>query len=165
MMNTVYISVGTNIGNKVSNCRLAIKKIISISNSCKISSFYKTSSWGYEDDFFINFVVKITTSLNPNKLLKKLLFIENEMGRIRPTSGYSSRIIDFDILFFENKVLQKSNLVIPHPKYHLRNFVLVPLLEIAPDFVCPKFKITIKELVKQSTDKNTVEKLSIYLNL
>ena len=99
-MNTVYISVGTNIGNKVSNCRLAIKKIISISNSCKISSFYKTSSWGYEDDFFINFVVKITTSLNPNKLLKKLLFIENEMGRIRPTSGYSSRIIDFDILFF-----------------------------------------------------------------
>jgi len=159
MVHSVYISIGTNQGNKVNNCNLAIKKLRAISEISKISSFYKTSSWGYDDDFFINFVVQINTTSSPEILLQKLLFIENQMGRVRIGNNYSSRVIDFDILFFDYLIIKQSNLVIPHPYFHLRRFVLLPLLEIAPNFICPQKKMTISKLLKKCGDKNSVEKL------
>ena len=159
MIHSVYISIGTNKGDKVNNCNLAIKKLRAISEVLKISSFYKTSSWGYDDDFFINFVVQINTIFSPEILLQKLLFIENQMGRIRMEKNYSSRVIDFDILFYEDLIIKKSNLVIPHPYLYLRKFVLIPLLEIAPNFICPQKKISISKLLKKCGDKNSVEKL------
>ena len=158
MIHKVYISIGTNKGNKVKNCHLAIKKLRSISKVSEISSFYKTSSWGYKDDFYLKFVVKIYTAFSPNKLLNKLLFIEKEMGRIRETDGYTSRIIDFDILFFNNLVFRDSNLIIPHPQLYFRKFVLIPLLEIAPHFECPQKKTKILDLLRECNDQNSVEK-------
>ena len=159
MVHSVYISIGTNQGNKVNNCNLAIKKLRDISEISKISSFYKTSSWGFDDDFFINFVVQINTIFSPEILLQKLLFIENQMGRVRIGNEYSSRVIDFDILFFDDVIIKQSNLVIPHPQLYLRKFVLIPLLEIAPNFICPHKKMSISKLLKKCSDKNSVEKL------
>ena len=159
MVHSVYISIGTNQGNKVNNCNLAIKKLRDISEIPKISSFYKTSSWGFDDDFFINFVVQINTIFSPEILLQKLLFIENQMGRVRIGNEYSSRVIDFDILFFDDIIIKQSNLVIPHPHLYLRKFVLKPLLEIAPNFICPQKKMSISTLLKKCSDKNSVEKL------
>ena len=158
MVHSVYISIGTNQGHKVNNCYLAIQKLRTISEISKISSFYKTSSWGYEDGFYLNFVVQISTIFSPDKLLEKLLFIEKDMGRIRSSFRYSSRIIDFDILFFDDLVINVSNLIIPHPNLYVRKFVLIPLLEIVPNFVCPKKNMKICDLLNQCNDQNSVEK-------
>ena len=158
MVHSVYISIGTNQGDKVNNCYLAIEKLRTISEISKISSFYKTSSWGYDDEFYLNFVVQISTAFSPDKLLEKLLFIEKDMGRIRSSFQYSSRIIDFDILFFDDLVINLSNLIIPHPNLYFRKFVLIPLLEIAPDFVCPKTNIKMCDSLNQCDDQNSVEK-------
>ena len=158
MIHNVYISIGTNKGNKVNNCHLAIKNLRNISKISEISSFYKTSSWGYEDDFYLNFVVQIRTIFSPNILLDKLLFIEKEMGRIRVSNRYESRMIDFDILFFDNLVLESSKLTIPHPQLYFRKFVLIPLLEIAPNLMCPQKKIKIFDLLRECNDQNSVEK-------
>jgi len=158
MIHSVYISIGTNQGNKVNNCNLAIKKLSAISEISKTSSFYKTSSWGYEDDCYLNFVIKIHTIFSPHVLLGKLLFIEKEMGRIRGSDRYISRVIDFDILFFDYLVLGDSNLTIPHPQLYFRKFVLIPLLEIAPNFVCPQKKTKIFDLLLECNDQSSVEK-------
>tara|TARA_Y100001968_G_C19239150_1_gene658508 strand:- start:103 stop:603 length:501 start_codon:yes stop_codon:yes gene_type:complete len=164
MAHNVYISIGSNQGDKVNNCYLAIQKLRTISLISKISSFYKTSSWGYNDDFYINFVIQIFTSYSPQKLLKKILFIEKEMGRIRKSKQYNSRIIDLDILFFDQIVFNQSNLIIPHPYFHLRKFVLIPLLEIAPDLICPQKKIKISDILNECNDQNSVEKISYQSN-
>ena len=158
MVHSIYISIGTNQGDKVNNCQLAIKKLRTILRVLKISSFYKTASWGYEDDFYLNFVVQACTVFSPENLLKELLLIEKEMGRVRSSVQYSSRIIDFDILFFDNLIINSPNLIIPHPRLYFRKFVLTPLLEIAPDFICPKKNMTIVDLINECNDQNSVEK-------
>jgi len=158
MVHSVYISIGTNQGDKVNNCQLAIKKLRTILRVLKISSFYKTASWGYEDDFYLNFVVQACTVFSPENLLKELLLIEKEMGRVRSSVQYSSRIIDFDILFFDNLIINSPNLIIPHPRLYFRKFVLTPLLEITPDFICPKKNMTIVDLINECNDQNSVEK-------
>ena len=158
MVHSIYISIGTNQGDKVNNCQLAIKKLRTILRVSKISSFYKATSWGYEDDFYLNFVVQVYADFSPKNLLKELLIIEKEMGRIRSSKQYSSRIIDFDILFFDNLIINSPNLTIPHPRLYFRKFVLIPLLEIAPEFVCPKKGLTIFDLIHECNDQNSVEK-------
>ena len=162
MKHTAYIAVGSNIGNPLQNCTEAIHKI-SKNNYIKViskSSFYQTSPIGQiKQECFINSVVKINTSLDPESLLPYLLNIETEMGRIRKEK-WGPRIIDLDLLFYDSLILNKEALTIPHPELQKRNFVLIPLCEIAESLIHPKLKKTIRTLLKESTDDSTVDKLS-----
>ena len=148
----VYLGLGSNIGDKVANCLLALQEIsISDYNHIQaVSSFYKTEPIGYqEQDWFINCVVKVSTALPPRTLHSFLQEIEKHMGRQR-TLRMGPRIIDLDILFYGNEVVDEVDLIIPHPHLHERRFVLVPLAELAPDLLHPLLQTTVKDLLKKS---------------
>jgi 2-amino-4-hydroxy-6-hydroxymethyldihydropteridine diphosphokinase len=149
-MSIVYIGIGSNLGNRRKNCRDAIellKKKGVIVN--KNSSFYKTEPWGIKDQpKFLNVAIEIETDLKPHDLLAVLKKVEDEIGR-KKSYKWGPRLIDLDILFFGNIVIDEDNLKIPHPLMHEREFVLRPLQEIAPDMVHPLFKIKVGELLQQ----------------
>jgi 2-amino-4-hydroxy-6-hydroxymethyldihydropteridine diphosphokinase len=147
-MSVVYIGIGSNLGNSQENCLRAIellqKKGIIIT---KRSSLYETEPWGVKDQpLFINMAIEIETGLKPKVLLKILKDVEKEVGRGKSIK-WGPRIIDLDILLFDNIVLNEDDLKIPHPLMHKRDFVLRPLCEIAPDIKQPVFGKTIKELL------------------
>ncbi len=146
-MAIVYIGVGSNLGNRQENCLHAIellqKKGIIVT---KRSSLYETEPWGVKDQpLFLNMALEIETGLNPEELLKILKDIEREVGR-EESSKWGPRIIDLDILLFDNIILKTDNLEIPHPLMHKRDFVLRPLCEIAPDINHPLLKASIIDL-------------------
>ena len=169
MSKTIFLSIGTNKGDKISNCKLVTKKIRLISDVINISSIYKTESWGFSADFFLNFVIEIKTNLSAYNLLNKLLKIENEMGRFRTKNikkkQYDSRVIDIDILFFGNEIIRSKELIIPHPKLNYRSFTLIPLCELNPYFVCPISNKTIKDILKNCKDTSFVKKTPETINL
>ncbi len=146
----VFIGIGSNLGNAKENCQQGIialrqKKEIDFIRS---SFFYKTEPLGGpKQDFFINCVVEIKTLLPPENLLSFLKNLEKRMGRVKSIK-WGPRVIDFDILFFNDKVIDSPHLKIPHPLSHKRKFVLEPLGEIAPDLIHPVFNKSIKELKK-----------------
>ncbi len=169
MSKTIFLSIGTNKGDKISNCKLVTKKIRLISDVINISSIYKTESWGFSADFFLNFVIEIKTNLSPYNLLEGLLKIENEMGRFRKKNikkkQYDSRVIDIDILFFGNEIIRSKELMIPHPKLNYRSFTLIPLCELKPYFVCPISNKTIEDILKNCKDTSFVQKITDTINL
>lgn len=145
---TVYLSIGSNIGAKKDNLSKAIELINNLSNTTvtKISSFLETEPYGLkEQDNFFNACLEIKTLFSPHELLNKLLEIEKEMGRVR-TIKWGPRIIDIDIILFDNLILQDYNLAIPHPYMCDRMFVLNPLSEIAPNIIHPLENKTISFL-------------------
>ncbi|MBF26179.1 MAG: 2-amino-4-hydroxy-6-hydroxymethyldihydropteridine diphosphokinase [Flavobacteriales bacterium] len=154
-----YISIGSNLGDRIFNCNTAIKMLANFSIIQKVSSFYETEAWGYDDHCqYINAVLKLKTKLHYKELLKSLQLIENKMGRNKKNNNiYESRIIDLDILFFDNLIIDEKDIVIPHPQLYYRNFVLKPFFEIAPNFKCPLKKKNIYTLLNISDDKNKVE--------
>tara|TARA_B100000427_G_scaffold9580_1_gene8271 strand:+ start:201 stop:701 length:501 start_codon:yes stop_codon:yes gene_type:complete len=159
MKHNCYISIGSNIGDRVINCRNAIKKISVWANITIVSSFYETEPWGYSDDkYYLNAVFKIETSLSPYELLHKLKVIEQEMGRRKKPDNvvYQARIIDLDILFFDDIIINDIDLIIPHPKLYNRKYVLKPFLEINPDFICPFTKKTLVNILHESLDDSQV---------
>lgn len=136
-METVYLALGSNVGDKEANLEAAISKIGEKCTLLKRSSIYQTPPWGYqEQDFFLNMVVSVHTELNPVDLLAHLKSSEINIGR-QPTFRNGPRVIDIDILFYGQQVLAQPGLEIPHPRLHERAFVLVPLAEIAPDLIHP----------------------------
>ena len=159
MHQPVFLSLGSNLG---SSGDLLAAAIIDIEKECGSvetqSSLYRSQAWGLEDqpDFF-NQVVSIQTSLSPVILLKSILNIELRHGRIRGKDQWVARTLDIDILFFGNSILNLPDLTIPHPRIADRNFTLVPLMEIAPDYVHPKLGVTIEELYLQSADTLEVQ--------
>ena len=160
MKHFAYISIGSNLGDRVHNCTNAILKLSNFSELIKHSSFYETESWGYDDvNLYINCVVKISTQLNPETLLSQLKLIEKTLGRPHKKNSnlYESRIIDLDILFFDNLILNNSELNIPHKHLYSRNYVLIPFAEIDPDFVCPLKKHKISHILSSCTDKSQVD--------
>lgn len=122
------------------------------------SSIYGSKPWGFEADHdFLNCVIEIGTFLSSSELLKKSMQIETMLGRDRfPNSGYSSRAIDVDILFYENSIIETPELIIPHPRLHLRKFTLLPLVEKWPQFQHPSLKKSMIELLESCSDQGEV---------
>lgn len=148
-MALVYLSIGSNLDKREENCLMAIdlleeRGIIVMAKS----SLYETEPWGVKDQpYFINMAVAVETDLSPDELLRVVKEIEKDMGRTE-TYKWGPRIIDIDILLYNDLVYETSNLKIPHPFMHERDFVLRPLSEIAPDKVHPVLKRTIRELLQ-----------------
>ncbi|MEK6528974.1 MAG: 2-amino-4-hydroxy-6-hydroxymethyldihydropteridine diphosphokinase [Nitrospirota bacterium] len=150
MMSIAYLSIGSNLGNREENCEKAIshlaKKGIKV---LKRSSFYETEPWGIKDQRkFINMAVETETVLTPVELLKTLKAIETELGRQKDIH-WGPRIIDLDILLYDNLLIKTENLEIPHPGIKDRGFVLKPLSEIAPDKIHPILKKSVKVLLSE----------------
>jgi len=158
-MNTAYLLTGSNLGESASQLTLANQYI---SQKCgKIitqSAVYQTAPWGIQDQpFFLNQAIKLSTELEPEVLMQELLLIETLMGRIR-TIKYGPRVIDLDILFFNDLIINKPLLQLPHPAMAERRFVLVPMAEIAPNLVHPVYNKTIQTLLLDCTDSSDVQK-------
>jgi len=160
-----YLSLGSNQGDKLKTLQKAIHDIAeSIGAIQNISSVYKTSSWGYEGEDFYNICIGVSTYLQPENLLKKLLGIENKYGRERKkTNGYSDRKIDIDILLFDNEIIFSKEVTIPHPRMLERKFVLVPLVEIAKNTLHPIEKKQLVSCLNNCSDASLIEKISAKL--
>lgn len=161
----VYLGLGSNQGDRFHYIQQAIQAIEQeIGPIRKSSSYYETEPWGFKDkNSFINQVIEVSTDLSPDKILTRILLIEKHLGRDRQVGSqqYSSRIIDIDILFYENQIVSIPNLAIPHPQMHQRSFVLNPMFEIAPDFIHPVFNKSIEAILNNCTDDLFVRKLSV----
>lgn len=147
MNHTVYLSLGTNLGDRVANLRQAIASLSPQMRVKKKSKVYETPPWGYtEQEAFLNQVVMVTTYLEPEQLLKHIKRLEVALGR-KASFRYGPRLIDLDILFFDDLILETPALTIPHPHVHERGFVLVPMMDIAPDHVHPVMQKSICEMI------------------
>lgn len=165
IVRTTYLSLGSNQGNKLENLQKAIDLIgEKVGAIHKVSSIYKTKSWGFDGDDFFNCCVEASTNLNPETLLKTLLEIEESLGRVRTNSNeYSGRSIDLDILLFDDEIIFSPNLIVPHPRMLERKFVLVPLTEITPNYRHPIEKQTILMCLQNSDDSSAIEKIDATL--
>ena len=152
-MATIYVGIGSNVGDRKANCRRAVKLMNESGMTViKESSLYETEPWGVkEQPLFINMAAIAQTDLSPDASLTALKCIEKEMGR-QETSMWGPRCIDLDILFYDDIVMSGKDLSIPHPLLHQREFVLLPLCEIAPDKMHPVLKKSIRQLRKEVCD-------------
>jgi len=143
---TVYLSLGSNLGNRAANLHVAIDRLGRVGKVAAVSSFYETEPVEVTDQpWFLNCAVKLETEKMPKQLLAALLEIERQMGR-RRNRKKGPRVIDLDILLFGSSVIQTKSLTVPHPAMHERRFVLEPLAEIAPDVRHPVLRQTIRAL-------------------
>ncbi len=159
-MSQSYLLLGTNIGDKKHNL-LQARELINerIGEIIVPSAIYQTSAWGKEDqDDFLNQVLAVDTVLNPEQLLAQCLDIEKDLGRVR-FEHWGERLIDIDILYYEDQVITSQRLTIPHPEIQNRKFTLVPLIEIAPNYIHPKLNQTNKNLLALCKDPLEVIKI------
>jgi 2-amino-4-hydroxy-6-hydroxymethyldihydropteridine diphosphokinase len=155
----VYLGLGSNLGNRLANLKAAISNLTPQMVVKKKSSVYETPPWGYEDQpAFLNQVVMVQTYEEPDRLLAHLKRIETAMGRT-PTFPNGPRLIDIDILFFNTATIFKDGVVVPHPRLHERAFVLVPMNEIAPDFIHPTLSKSMRELLA-NCDASAIKKFT-----
>lgn len=157
-----FLGIGSNMGNPVASCAVAERHISDIGGVAVLrrSSLYRTQPVGIaEQNWFVNGVIEVRTALGPRSLMDAILGVEEKMGRIRK-GKWGPRIIDIDILFYGQLVMDEEGLVIPHPRLHKRRFVLVPLDEIASHAIHPAFGISVRGLLDRLRDTNTVEWLS-----
>ena len=150
-MKTAYIGIGSNLGDKRQNCLRAIEKIEQIPG-CRLtgrSDWYLTEPVGVEgQDWYVNGVISLSTAISPQELLGSLLDIEAEMGRVRE-ERWESRVIDLDILLYGQEIIDEEDLKVPHPLMHRRKFVLVPLVQLAPDLIHPSLGVSMAELLRR----------------
>lgn len=156
----VYLSLGSNLGNRLANLQKAIFQIQrQVGKVLDISSVYENPAVGFEGDEFLNICVSVLTPLDPKALLETLLGIEQDFGRVRSQgNGYSSRTLDIDIIYYGQQVINTGDLVIPHPQMQNRNFVLKPLSDIAPQFYHPIFQKDTRNLLQECRDKSKLTK-------
>lgn len=151
-MAEVYVSLGTNLGDKDNNLRTAVRLMQErIGKVISLSSFYETAPWGFQSEHsFLNAAACIETRLSPEQLLLVTQQIERELGRTQKSSGnvYKDRLIDIDLLMYDNLQILSDQLVLPHPLMTERRFVLEPLAEIAPETIHPVTGKTIRELLE-----------------
>jgi 2-amino-4-hydroxy-6-hydroxymethyldihydropteridine diphosphokinase len=149
-MHTITLLLGTNLGEKENNLVAAKIHIeTSIGNVFNKSAIYESTPWGFQsNNNFLNQAIQVMSELSPTELLKKCKSIEQKMGRENSDPMiYADRIIDIDILFYDDLVLNSNDLKIPHPRLHERKFALIPLCEIMPGYLHPKLKKTLKSLL------------------
>ena len=146
----VYLGLGTNLGDKEQNLRMSIKKIEErIGNVVSLSAFYATAPWGFSsENSLLNAAVCVETTLSPLQVLEETQRIERELGRTEKSVNglYADRLIDIDLLLYDDRVMDAEGLILPHPLMTERRFVMEPLSEIAPDVVHPVLHKTMKEL-------------------
>lgn len=162
-MKQAIISLGANLGDRIATIESAYRQI---EKSCgrikKKSSLYSTPPWGFESDqYFINSVIQIETEFSIEPLLARLKRIEKELGRAEKINknGYEDRLIDIDIIDFEQIILKSEALIVPHSKMHLRNFVLIPLAEIEPNWRHPESLKTIELIIAELPMNQTIERI------
>lgn len=160
-MNQVFLLIGGNLDDRFGLLSKAKENISKeIGTILKESSIYETAPWGFESEQdFLNQVIIVSTSLSPIQVLRKCQIIEDRLGRVRQSEQYISRTMDIDILFYNDEIINTSELIIPHERLHQRRFTLEPLVEIAPNLVHPVLKKTLSEILKECTDKAEVKRL------
>ena len=165
ILRTTYLSLGTNLGDKLDNLQHALNLIAQkVGRVTKVSSIYKTKSWGFKSDDFFNICIEVSTNLNPENLLDKVLQIEIELGRTRESSDdYKARTIDIDVLLFDDDIIFYNDLKVPHPRMLERKFVLVPLTEIASNVKHPIVKKTILMCLQGCDDNTEIEETDLQL--
>ena len=155
-MSVVYLSLGSNMGDREKILELSIKEIGKrIGTITKVSSKYETEPWGFVSaNKFINMAVEVTTKLSPQEVSDRVHQIEDDLGRTRNSNatGYEDRVIDIDILMIDDIVSDNSVLTLPHPKMHLREFVIFPLCEIAPNAIHPLLRSSIEDIKNNLTN-------------
>lgn len=161
-MSKVILLLGGNEGNVEKAFSLAVEAVRgTLGPVLEISRIYKSPPWGFDDpNWFLNQVVILDTACSPYEVLNKTRQIEKQLGRKKKTTlNYESRLIDIDVLFYAEEVVESSELQIPHPRLHLRRFTLEPLNELIPDFEHPVLKKNIKTLLQECPDKSKVWRL------
>ena len=159
-MAIVYLSLGSNLGDRVGYLQQATS-LLNASEKINVvatSSFYESEPWLMNsENWFVNAVIQISTTFTPEELLSECQRIENQLGRKRIVTGvYTDRTLDIDILFYDDLIINTERLTIPHRNFCKRAFVLVPMLEIAQDFIHPVYKKTVMELYEESENPEMV---------
>jgi 2-amino-4-hydroxy-6-hydroxymethyldihydropteridine diphosphokinase len=162
-MAVAYLCLGSNIGDKIGYLQQAVKLLTESGKVTVVrtSALYETEPWGNKDlDWFVNGVIEVKTKLTPHELLDLCKSTERQMGRINQTvDKYEARIIDIDILFYGDLIIDEPDLQIPHKHLHERAFAIVPLLELIPDYEHPKYK---KSLLQLHEDLETLDDVFLY---
>ena len=155
-MEKCYVLFGSNMGDKD---QIFAKACLNINNRCghvlEVSSAYESEPWGFEaKEWFLNRLIIVETELEPEAMMRQLLDVEAELGRVRhpEVEGYTSRTVDLDILYYGSRIVLTDCITIPHPRLHLRRFALLPLCELVPHFVHPAFNLTQTELLRRCAD-------------
>ncbi|APD06233.1 dihydroneopterin aldolase [Flavobacteriaceae bacterium UJ101] len=157
--NVTYLSLGSNLGNKKENIEEGIKLIKeSVGEIIQISNYYISESWGFKSEDFLNNIIEVETRFAPLQLFNRIKLIEEKLGAFHNSylEGYQSRIIDIDVIYYNNFLYNQKLLSIPHLNMHNRKFVLLPLLELNSDIKHPIFNKDVKELLKVCTDRSEV---------
>ena len=160
---TAYLCVGSNLGNKLENCRRGIAALTRDASTRLVnrSRIYQTEPVDYRNqDWFVNYAVKIATLLEPLDLLDRLKAIEHEAGRKSDPVRFGPRILDLDIIFYDKMILDHPSLAIPHPRMHKRRFVLKPLCDIDPRIPHPILKRTVQFLLEELD--NTGQRITVF---
>jgi 2-amino-4-hydroxy-6-hydroxymethyldihydropteridine diphosphokinase len=157
---TVYLGLGTNLGDRLANLRLALARLRTLARLEDVSSLYETQPQGVSDQpLFLNAVCRVTTGLEPQSLLRFLKNLEREIGRRPGGERWGPRPIDLDILLYDDRVVDTPELTVPHPRLAERAFVLIPLCELAPELRHPLLGKTMKDLLA-SVGKKRVRKIA-----
>jgi 2-amino-4-hydroxy-6-hydroxymethyldihydropteridine diphosphokinase len=154
-LHIAYISVGSNMGDKLENCQRGIKALTETGTSRVLaqSRIYTTEPVDYEDqDWFINTMVKLETSHDPYELLDQIESIQSAAGRVNDPIRFGPRILDMDIILYDDRIIDSERLVVPHPRMHKRRFVLEPICDIDPSIIHPVLKKEMQFLLKHLGD-------------
>ncbi|MEO0573318.1 MAG: 2-amino-4-hydroxy-6-hydroxymethyldihydropteridine diphosphokinase [Bacteroidota bacterium] len=163
--NKVYLSLGSNLGNRIFHLQRCIFELNErLGQVSSVSAIYENAAVGFEGGDFLNACILLETDLMPTTLIEAILRLEQNMGRERLSNGnYTSRTLDIDIIYFNDEIISKGHLTVPHPRLSERNFVLKPLADIAPQYYHPILKKDTRNLLQQSKDKNPLKKTGFKL--